>query len=129
MHEHKVTVYMADTDAAGVVYHANYLRFAEQARTELATELGIANHTLMAEHDCLFIIRSAELSYHKPAKCGDVLTIQSTPEKVSGVKLPFKQQIYCGEKLLTDVEVMLICVDKNLKPMRIPEFIKSRMGV
>ena len=118
---------MADTDAGGVVYHANYLRFAEQARSEMAADLGFANHILMQEHGCLFVIRSASLSYHKPAKCGDVLTIHSTPGKIDGVRLPFKQQIFCGEQHLTDIDVLLICVNESFKPMRIPEFIRDAM--
>ena len=118
---------MADTDAAGVVYHANYLRFAEQARTEMANELGFPNHVLMQEHNCLFIIRHAKLDYHKPARCGDELIINTVPKSIDGVKLLVKQQIWSNNKHLTDLDILLICVNLELRPLRVPKFIKNRL--
>ncbi len=90
-----VRVYYEDTDCGGVVYHSNYLKFMEQARTEWLRSLGLEQDVLMAEYGVVFAVKSLSIDYIKPALFNQALTIETEIEKMGKVSIVFKQLIYC----------------------------------
>jgi acyl-CoA thioester hydrolase len=113
-------VYIEDTDQMGIVYHANHLRFFERARTELLRENGLSL-TMMAVYDTYFAIHDIHISYILPARLDDVLTIKTTCQTKKACSLLFEQKMYGQtEQLLSEATTQVVCVDKNLKPRRLP---------
>ncbi len=120
-------VYYEDTDSGGVVYYANYLKFAERARTEALRTAGI-NQSMLAETDgILFVVRHVEMDLLKPARLDDMLDIVTKIEEISGPTILMSQDISCGDKVLSKVKVKVVCVSAQLKPMRLPDNIKEKM--
>ena len=116
-------VYYEDTDAGGVVYYANYLKFAERARTEYIRALGVCQQqALEAEDKCGFMVRSLTVDYKAPAVLDDLLTVTCEMVEVKGASAEMKQEILCGEKLLARISIKLAYVSLLRKrPVRIPE--------
>ena len=120
-HELAVRVYFEDTDAGGIVYHANYLRFAERARTELLRCRGYHNRQLAEEHGLLFAVARAELAFLLPARLDDLLTVRTTPLSFKGVRLELLQEVWRGDTQLARIEVTLALIDRDsLRPKRLP---------
>jgi acyl-CoA thioester hydrolase len=121
-HQHRIRIYYADTDAGGVVYHANYLTFAEHARTECLRARGIPHALMTAEHDCLFMVRRVELEYLRPARLDDMLTITTTFLAQTAATLSLRQDFSLGSPPdCARLEVELVCVRASTgKPARIP---------
>ena len=122
-----VKVYYEDTDAGGVVYYANYLKFLERARSEAIYSLGFSNSGLFESHGILLIVKSCNIEYKKPAKFEDKLQINS--EIISFTKTSFimKQDIKRNDELISAAEIHLVAVDKNGKPSKIPEELKQKL--
>lgn len=113
-------VYFEDTDLMGIVYHARYLYFFERARTEMLRERGFAL-TVMAKNNIYFAIREANVRYHKPAHLDDILRITTTVVNKTACTLQFKQMMYNqNDALISEATVMTVCVDRDLKPKRVP---------
>lgn len=119
-----VRVYWEDTDAGGVVYYANYLKFLERARTEWLSALGLEQDRIAAEAGVIFVVRRVEADYLKPARFNDRLSVVSRLVELNRASLVMKQTIDReGESLLNAV-VKVACVDqKQFRPAKIPEFI------
>jgi acyl-CoA thioester hydrolase len=116
-----VRVYYEDTDAAGVVYYANYLRFLERARTEWLASLGHPVAELERAHGIVFVVRRIEVDYRRPARLSDELDVTVTIESLGRASLALRQQVMRGAELLVAAKVMLACVERaSLKPVRIP---------
>jgi acyl-CoA thioester hydrolase len=123
-----VRVYYEDTDAGGVVYHANYLNFMERARTEWLRALGFEQDLLRTEHNLLFAVHSMQLTYRRPARFNDALLIQSRLNKAAGASMQFEQNIYRGEELLCQASVRIASLDaESFRPKSIPTFILTEM--
>lgn len=122
-----VRVYYEDTDAGGIVYYANYLKFYERARTEWLRAIDIGQHALQAEHGVMFVVKSASAEYHAAAKLDDVLTLTLAVEKLGRASVLFVQQAWCGERLLNSARVKVGCVDATLRPCPLPEVVSARM--
>ena len=122
-----VKVYYEDTDAGGVVYYANYLKFLERARSEAIYSLGFSNSDLYKNHGILLIVKSCNIEYKKPAKFEDKLQIVS--ETISFTKTSFlmRQDIKRNDELISVAEIHLVAVDKNGKPSKIPEELKQKL--
>ena len=122
-------VYYEDTDAGGVVYYANYLKFAERARTEFVRMLGINQHDgLETEDKCGFMVRGLNIEYKAPAILDDLLAISCEVLSLSGARMEVKQEIFCKDRLLVSLTVQLAYVSLNCKrPIRIPEELVKRM--
>ena len=105
-----VRVYYEDTDAGGVVYYANYLRFLERARTEWLRSLGFSQSVLMAQN-IAFAARSVSAEYLKPARLDDELTVVSTIESLGRAQVVFAQRIERGGDLLLDAKIRVACFD------------------
>ena len=111
-----IRVYIEDTDAAGIVYYVNYLKFMERARTEYLRHIGFG-HYLLTE-DYLFVVRKAQIDYKQPAKMDDELRVTAKQGKAS---LLFEQCIYRQDTLLSRAEIDIACVAKqSLKPCALP---------
>lgn len=126
--ELSVRVYYEDTDAAGVVYYANYLRFCERARTEWLRSLGFEQQVLLLRHRIAFVVRSLQASYHAPARLDDALTIASTVVKLGGASLTFAQRVMRGEELLFDSRIIIACINTDTgRPTPIPPAMRSAL--
>ena len=118
---HKVKVYYEDTDSGGVVYYANYLKFLERARSEIIYSLGLTNKKLLNNYNTLIIVKSCNIKYKKPAKFEDVLTINSRLKLISKVSFTMVQIIKRDSEIISDAEVVLVTVNNQGKPVRIPD--------
>ncbi len=120
---HRCRVYFEDTDAGGIVYYVNYLKFMERARTECLRDLGFLQSTL-AEEGLLFVVHSAEARYHAPAKLDDELLVSAEVIELNRASLRFRQQVRraTDDALLCEGQFMVACVRAdNLKPRAIPQ--------
>src|SRR5450830_1644272 len=122
-----VRVYYVDTDAGGIVYYANYLKFFERARTEWLRALDVNQHTLLAEHDTLFVVKSVSAEYHAPAKLDDELKLTVSIEKFGRASIVFLQEAWCGQQLLNTARVKVGCVDSALRPRAVPAAVADKM--
>jgi acyl-CoA thioester hydrolase len=117
-----VTVYYEDTDAAGVVYYANYLKYMERARTEWLGSLGLPLAAFIARHGALFVVRRVHIDYHLPARLNDALAVTVEVLARGAARLVLRQEVRREAALLTEAEVTLACVDAaRLKPRRRPD--------
>ena len=126
MHEnffHNIKVYYEDTDAGGVVYYANYLKFLERARTEALFTIGFNNKKIKEDYGALIVVKSCHIEYKKPSYLEDELKIRSFVKSVTKTSLYMSQFIYRGDELIVDVKVHLVFVDKDGKPIKVPEVI------
>lgn len=123
-----VRVYYEDTDAAGLVYYANYLRFCERARTEWLRALGFAQHTLMADKGIAFVVRSVEARYRTPAKLDDLLVVVSQISRLGGASLEFDQKIHRTQELIFDARITIACIDiAGQRPAPLPPELRTRL--
>ena len=117
-----VRVYYEDTDAGGVVFYANYLKFMERARTELLRSKGFEQDDLMIHEGILFAVRSIQVEYLKPARFNQLLHVSAEIKQIKKASLEFFQQITHHDRLLVTGEVRIAGLDVNtLKPKAIPE--------
>lgn len=120
-HHFPVRVYYEDTDAGGIVYHANYLRFAERARTETLRELGVPHAELVRDCNLMFVVRRAKLDYVRPARLDDSLDVVTEPLRLRAAAVTLRQDIRDAHGSCVVVEIELACVALNAPhPVRIP---------
>lgn len=113
-------VYLEDTDAGGIVYYVNFLRFMERARTEFLRSLGFDFVTL-ASSGFKFVVHKAQVEYHKPARMDDELCISARPVKLARTHVVFQQDVYREHTLLCSAQVQVACVTVNsMKPAAMP---------
>ena len=129
MHEfnYKLKVFYEDTDAGGVVYYANYLKFFERARTDAISNIGLSNKKLLDEYGVFIIVKSCNVEYLKPAKLEDQLEIKSSIISTSNTSFKMKQKAFRDQELITDCEIHLVIVDKNGRPTKIPDILKEKI--
>ena len=125
VHELKVRVYYEDTDAAGIVYYANYLRFAERGRTEMLRDAGFEHAQIFKDEGIAFAVVNATVSYKAPAKIDDLLVIKSKIIRVGGASMEMQQDVYRDDKLINEMKITLVCVDRNLKAVRLPTEVRK----
>jgi acyl-CoA thioester hydrolase len=119
-------VYWEDTDAGGVVYYANYLKFFERARSDWLRQLGVAQSNLQATADCQFVVAEVRLRYLAAARLDDLLTISVKLVEQGRASLLLEQQAWRGHTLLAEGQVRIGCVSAStLRPRRIPEFVSA----
>ena len=117
-----VRVYYQDTDAGGVVFHAQYLAFMERARTELLIEAGIDLARVVEEHGLLFMVHHIEVTYHQPARLNDLLSVSAEVAKMGRASLLFRQRVERDGTLLVEADVSVALVDRaRMKPARMPK--------
>ena len=126
MHEnfyHNVKVYYEDTDAGGVVYYANYLKYLERARTEALLNIGLSNLQIKDKFGALIIVKSCNIEYKKPAKLEDQLNIRSFIKSVTKTSFYMNQIITNGETTIVEAQVHLVFINEKGKPVKVPEII------
>ena len=118
---HQIRIYWEDTDAGGVVYYANYLKFMERARTEWLRSLGFEQQVLRASHGVVFVVRHVEIDYLAPARLDDLLVVSTQRTEMTRTCLTVAQEI-TANTLLTRANVQIVCIDpESFKPVKIPE--------
>ncbi len=117
-----IRVYYEDTDAGGVVFYANYLRFYEKARTEMLRAMGYEQDALIEQDRVIFVVRSVKVDYLKPARFNEMLQVTALIDSVGPASVIFSQQIIRDEIILNRAEIKIACLDvKTMRPKTIPE--------
>ena len=123
----KLKVYYEDTDAGGVVYYANYLKFMERARSDALESLGFTNKKLIDENGTYIIVKSCNISYMKSALLEDNLEIKSKIKEITKTSFFMSQKVFKGNDQITEAAIHLVTVDKKGKPVKIPETLKVEL--
>ena len=118
---HNVKVYYEDTDAGGVVYYANYLKFLERARSEALSELGLSNLKIKKDYGALIVVKSCNINFTKSARLEDKLKINSNIISFSKTSFTMSQSIYRNKDIIVNSKVHLVFVNEKSKPIKIPE--------
>jgi acyl-CoA thioester hydrolase len=124
MHEnffHKLKVYYEDTDSGGIVYYANYLKFLERARTEALFSIGYSNKKIRDKFNSLIIVKSCNIDYKESAYLEDELTVRSFVKSITRTSFFMNQIISKENNMIVDAKVHLVFINKEGKPIKIPE--------
>jgi len=125
VHQHSLRVYYEDTDAGGIVYYANYLKFIERARTELLRQLGVESSDLMNTHGVAFAVKRCLVDYHMPAVLDDALVVDTKVIRVGGASLDLQQIVTRGTDHLVTVDIKLGCLDLRIgRPKAMPSEVR-----
>ena len=125
--KYELKIYYEDTDAGGVVYYANYLKFLERARSEAIYEMGFSNTKLKKDFGVLIIVKSCKIDYKKPAIFEDKLSIISAIKEITKTSFIMKQNINRDKELITSADIHLVSVNSDGKPIKIPEILKNKL--
>ena len=131
MHEnffHKLKIYYEDTDSGGVVYYANYLKFLERARTEALYSIGYSNKMIKNNFKSLIIVKACNIEYKKSAYLEDELIVRSFVKSITKTSFFMNQIISKGEEVIVEAQVHLVFVNKDGKPVKIPEDLYSKFS-
>ncbi len=128
MHQITIRVYYEDTDMAGVVYYANYLRFIERGRTEALRELGIDQGAMKRDLGLVFVVRSVSVDYLAPAVFDDVLEVRTRVTRLRGASVEMAQEVWRGAGCLNRAAVTIACMDSAGRPHRLPGDVRERLG-
>ena len=120
-------VYYEDTDAGGVVYYANYLKFIERARTDAMASVDFTNSNLRENYGTYMVVKSCNLNFIKPSRLEDKLDIFSEIVEVKNVSIKMKQDIFIKENLILTADVHLATINKEGKPTKMPEKLKEQL--
>jgi len=124
-----VRVYWEDTDAGGVVFYANYLKFFERARTEWLRALGVAQQALRDDTGAIFVVTDTQLAYRAPARLDDLLRITAEPTDIGRASISLRQQAWRGDTLLCEGHIRVGCVDaQTLRPRRFPASLAQQIS-
>lgn len=123
-HRFDVHVYYEDTDLAGIVYYANYLKFIERARSEYVREMGVDQVRMKEEEGLVFAVRRVEADYIAPAKFDDDLLVRTEIEAISGARLVMKQEVLRDDTLLFSAVVTIVTLTETGHPARLPAIIR-----
>jgi acyl-CoA thioester hydrolase len=124
-HRFAVRVYYEDTDAGGIVYHAQYLCFAERARTELLRTVGVDHGQLLQEEGGVFAVRRALVEFHRPARLDDLLVVETSLKGARGARLDLRQEIKRDVQTLVTIDIDLAFITPDLRPRRLPACVKA----
>jgi tol-pal system-associated acyl-CoA thioesterase len=123
----KLRVYIEDTDAGGIVYYVNYLKFMERARTEFMRSLGYGKDYIF-NHDLMFVVRDVAVTYLLPARLDDELEATASIEQLRGAVMVLRQSVRRGDDILAQGDVTIACVDRSgVKPRRLPSEMVARL--
>ena len=127
LHEFRVRVYYEDTDMAGIVYHANYLKFIERARSDWVRGMGIDQNALRDNEGVVFVIRRIEADFRASARFDDELTVTTRVQAVSGVRLTLHQEVRRAGEVVFSADVVLVSVTLDGQPVRLREQLRRRV--
>lgn len=126
-HELTLRVYYEETDMAGIVYYANYLKFIERGRTDFVRALGVDQTSMKNDQGLVFAVKSLTADYISPAKFDDILRVETTVTGLSAARMVMGQQVFRGETLLFDSSVTVISMTLAGKPVRLPADIRRNL--
>ena len=125
-----VRIYFEDTDSGGVVYHSNYLKFMERARTEWLRSLNLNQADLKKKDKIMFVVAKVYIDYKKAAQFNDALDIETSVDNIGASKVDLTQNIMKNSELYTSAKVSIACIhSETFKPQRIPKLIKQQMEI
>lgn len=127
VHRQKIRVYFEDTDAAGIVYYANYLKFAERARTDWMRDIGVSHAEMIRRDGLTLVVRRCAIDYLKPAHLDDELIVETELVKLGGASVDMIQRVLRGGELLADLKVLVVCVGRDGKAARIPDYLRAAL--
>ena len=128
VHHWPIRIYYEDTDSGGVVYHSNYLKFMERARTEWLRDFEIDQKALKDNLNLMFVVHEIDIKFIRPAVFNDEIEVQTKKDKLGAVKIELEQKIFRSSELLIESRVVVASVNSiSMKPMRIPNEIKLLM--
>ena len=127
-HEFRTRVYYEDTDLAGIVYYANYLKFIERARTEWVASLGVDQMALKAREGIVFAVRRVEADFLRPAKFGDDLLVETTLQSLGGARIGLEQVVTRGGERLFVAAVTLVCLTEDGHAARVPVELRGKLS-
>jgi acyl-CoA thioester hydrolase len=128
VHHWPIRIYYEDTDSGGVVYHSNYLKYMERARTEWLRDFKIDQRALKDSLNLMFVVHEIDIKFTRPAVFNDEIEVQTKLEKLGSVKIELEQKIFRSSELLIESRVVVASVNSiSMKPMRIPNEIKLLM--
>jgi acyl-CoA thioester hydrolase len=124
-----VRVYWEDTDAGGIVYYANYLKFMERARTEWLRALGVEQSVLQLEQGLIFVVVDTQVEFKKPARYGDALIVTARVRETTRATFSFDQEVLRGDEVLVTGTLRAACLDaKAYKPRGLPKILTEKLG-
>ena len=126
-HHHDLRVYYEDTDLAGIVYYANYLKFIERGRSEWVRSLGVDQVAMKADHGLVFAVRRVEADYLRPGRFDDALTVVTDCLSVGGARIDLRQQVLRGKQVLFTALVTLVCLCDTGRAGRVPDLLRAAM--
>jgi len=127
MHSCKYRIYYEDTDAGGIVYHANYLKYAERGRTEMIRDLGVTNGDLLNDFGIFIVVRHIDIDYSAPSKLEDEITVESSFTEMGNTSFTMLQKISVNGLTCATIIVKLVCVGSDSgRPVRIPDILKEK---
>ncbi|NBE07765.1 tol-pal system-associated acyl-CoA thioesterase [Paragemmobacter ruber] len=126
--EFQVRVYYEDTDLAGIVYYANYLRFIERGRTEWVRALGVDQAALKRDEGIVFAVRRVEADYLKPARFDDLLTVTTRLVDLGGARIELEQEVLRGGERLFAARVVLVCLSDAGGAVRLPAGVRAKLA-
>jgi acyl-CoA thioester hydrolase len=127
VHRFAIRVYYEDTDAIGIVYYANYLKFAERGRTELMRESGSSHRQMVETFDSAFAVSRCEVDYLKPARLDEQLTVETRVLEVGAAVILLDQRILREQELLVRLKIRIACLNRNGRPQRLPEPVRAAL--
>ncbi len=125
MHNLPIRVYYEDTDAGGIVYYANYLKFAERARTEMLRLVGVNQSEMTNRYGLVFAVRACAVEFLRPARLDDLIEVRSRLVKLAAATVSAAQAIWRGSEELARLELRVACVRRNGRPARIPAAVRQ----
>ncbi|MEO0914877.1 MAG: tol-pal system-associated acyl-CoA thioesterase [Pseudomonadota bacterium] len=126
-HRMSLRVYYEDTDMAGIVYYANYLRFLERGRSDAVREVGCDQLDMRDRLGIVFVVRRVEIDYKAPARMDDVLTVETETSKLGGATMIMPQRVWRGETLIVAAEVRVAMMTLAGRPARLPAEIRQKL--
>jgi len=120
-HRFALTIYFEDTDTAGVVYYANYLKFMERARSDMLRAVGIDQQAMLGGDGSAYFVTHVDIRYRRPARLNDDLQVVSSVEQVRASSVRIQQRVMRGDELLADASVTAACLDREARPRRQPK--------
>lgn len=128
IHKFTLRVYYEDTDLAGIVYYANYLKFIERGRSEWVRSVGVDQVALKRDHGIVFAVRRVEADYLRPAKFDDQLTVRTELVAETGARITLDQSVWRGEERLFEAQVVLVCLTEEGGVARLPAEIRRKLA-
>ncbi len=128
IHSHNYRVYYEDTDAGGIMYHAQYISWCERGRAEYLREVGLNSSGIVENDKVMFVVRHLEADYFKPARLDELLRVETGIKEMKNSSFIMNQSIFCQDSMLFSMTVTIVCIDEKGRPVRIPDRIRKILG-